>query len=216
MRKERCFIVGGGPSLVDFDFLQLVDEDTIVVNKSILHVPFPNYFITVDYTFSKKIGRECFRQIDTTKMFVADFSHPSLIEKNGKIVDIKYGLTYDNLEDFNKVIKSHRSDGIGYTFDDFRTGRNSGFCALQLAVILGYKEIYLLGIDLNQSNQTHYHGGYGEKSEVFSSRLEEYCRAFKVGLLELQQSTNIKVYSCSSFSRLNNTILYCNTKEILR
>lgn len=215
MRREEVFLIGGGPSLKDFDFLKLVDRDTIVVNKSILHVPFPTYFVTVDYTFPKKIGERSFKQINTIKMFVADFSYPSLKEENGLIVDKRYNLTY-HLDNFDKIIKSYKSDGIGYTFDDFRNGRNSGYCALQLAVVLEYKKIYLLGVDLNISNQSHYHGGYGESLEVFNNKLEEYYQSFKQGLLELQSHADIEVYSCSPTSRLNDIISYHSIEEVLK
>jgi len=149
--RKRVFIVGGGPSLKDFEFIKLAEEDTIVVNKSILDVPLSNYFITVDYTFLSKIGLDCFKRINTEKVFVADFSYPFLKKKDSQIVDTRTNLVYD-LKYFDRVIESQKYEGIGFTFDDFRSGRNSGYCALQLAVILGYEEIYLLGIDLNISS----------------------------------------------------------------
>jgi len=215
MKKEenskRVFVIGGGHSLSDFDFTKLANEDTIVTNKSILDVPFPNYFITIDYTFLKKIGADCFKQINTTKLFVANFGCSTLKEKNGQIVDTKFNLKY-HLDSFDKVIKSYRSDGIGFSFDDFRNGTNSGYCALQLAVILGYKEIYLLGMDLNTTNKTHYHGGYGQSHKVFNEKLEKYFQLFKVGLLELQSCSDVEVFSCSSNSRLNSIIPYHNLK----
>ena len=212
--RKRAFIIGGGPSLKDFDFSRLRDEDTIITNKSILDVPSPNYFITVDYTFAKKIGVERFSQIKIPKVFVADFSHPFLKERDGRIVDERFNLVY-HLNDFNVIVKSYRADGIGYSFDDFRTGRNSGFCALQLAVVLGYKEIYLLGIDLNTvGSLTHYHGGYGESKEKFDSKLLMYFKYFKEGLEQLQKKSNVQVFSCSENSSLNSIIAYKNLVEV--
>ena len=32
-RGEKCFIIGGGPSLQNFDFLQLLGEKVIAINK---------------------------------------------------------------------------------------------------------------------------------------------------------------------------------------
>jgi len=215
-RKEskRVFVVCGGPSLEGFRFSRLTEEDTIVVNKSILDVPLPNYFITIDYTFLKKIGVNCFKRINTTKLFVANFGCSFLKEKNGQIVDTRFDLKY-HLESFDKVVRSYRSDGIGFSFDDFRSGANSGYCALQLAVILGYKEIYLLGVDLNTTDKTHYHGGYGQAYEVFNKKLEKYFRLFKTGLLELQSHSSIKVFSCSSSSRLNEIIPFRVIDEVI-
>ena len=213
--RERVFIICGGPSLRDFDFSKLKNEDTITVNKSIFDVPSPNYFITVDYTFLQKINISQFKSIKTRKVFVVDFHFPFLKEQNGLIVDTRTNLIY-YLNAFDFVVKSYKAEGIGYSFDDFRTGLNSGYCALQLAVILGYKEIYLLGLDLNVDKATHYHGGYGEGKSSFKCKLETYCNYFGVGLgLLISNRRGIKVISGSSTSRLNQIIPYVNVNEVL-
>ena len=211
--QNECYIVGGGPSLSHFNFLSLANKDTIVTNKAIFNVPFPSYFITVDYTFLKKIDIQSFRDILTSKIFVADFSHPFLKETEKGIVDTRYNLVY-NLQDFNVIIKSHNSGGIGYTFDEFRTGLNSGFCALQLAVILGYRKIYFLGIDLNISNQTHYHKGYGESNQSFERKLNVYFQKFEKALFDLKQYSDIEVFNCSVGSRLGKILPYYDLKNL--
>src|ERR1035438_7608503 len=43
--KKRVFIVGGGASLIGFDFNSLVNEDVIAVNKAIEFVHHAKYFI---------------------------------------------------------------------------------------------------------------------------------------------------------------------------
>ena len=211
----EVFIVGGGPSLAGFDFSSLTDRCTIAVNKSVFHIPNPNYFISVDYTFLRKVSKAVFNSIPAKKFFVADFSHPFLKEVNKQITDTRYNMVYD-LSDYNILIRAYKQEGIGYTFEDFRTGRNSGFCALQLAIILGFKKIYLLGIDLNKQGKTHYHEGYGEKVKTFVPKLDEYYNYFRIGLKQLQQERpDIQVFSCSPDSRLHNIIPYCSTKEVL-
>ena len=188
MEKKEIFIVGGGSSLVDFDFSKLKNKNTIAVNMSVFDVPSPNYFISVDYTFLKKIGRNIgpFRCIKTTKIFVVDLHFRYLEEKYGQIIDVRNGLTYD-LKDFDVVIKARRCEGIGYNYNDFRTGLNTGYCALQLAIILGYKKIYLLGIDLTQGKTTHYHNGYGENSDRFNIKVLEYLDYFRKGLEQIRK-----------------------------
>jgi len=211
----EVYIVGGGPSLKNFDFSTLTNKCTIVVNKSIFHTPNPNYFISVDYTFLQKVRTKNFHSIPVKKFFVADFSHPFLKEVNGQITDTRYNLTYD-LRDYNLLIRAYKREGIGYTFKDFRTGRNSGFCALQLAVIFDFKKIYLLGIDLDKQRQTHYHEGYGERLNSFNSKLDEYYNYFKIGLEQLKRERpDIQVISCSPSSRLNQTIEYQDVRNLL-
>lgn len=214
---EAVFIVAGGPSLKNFDFNLLCTKHTIAVNKSIFDIPNPNYFISVDYTFLRKVKKERnqFGAIDAKKFFVADLSHPDLVEYNGQIIDKKYNLVY-YLQDYNRVIKAQRPRGIGYTFEDFCTGRNSGFCALQLAVVLGYKKIYLLGIDLDKQVTTHYHEGYGESKLSFDSKLDTYYEYFLIGLKQLMyEKPGIHVISCSKTSRLNDIIDYRLAEEVL-
>lgn len=205
---SEVYIVGGGSSLTGFDFKTLINKCTIAVNKSVFNVPNRNYFVTVDYTFLSKIRRESFDAISTTKFFIADFGYPFMKEVNGVVVDSRYNMQYD-IHGFDALVKAKGQEGIGYTFADFRTGTNSGFCALQLAVILGFKKIHLLGIDLNHQGNTHYHGGYGEHPKIFNSKLDAYFNYFKIGLEKLKQERpGIKVVSCSKDSRLNEIIPY--------
>jgi len=215
--QSSCFIIGGGPSLIGFDFSKLKDKDTITINKSIFDTPNPNYFITVDYTFLSKIGkrRDLFKSIVTTKVFVADFHFSYLQEKDGRIVDVRNNLIY-KLNDFDIIIKARSAQGIGYTYNDFRTGLNTGYCALQLAIILGYKKIYLLGMDLNRKEITHYHGGYGERFDKFNSRIPTYLIKFRKGLDQLKHDDKgIEVISCSPVSQLNKNIPYQDIDRIL-
>lgn len=212
---NTCFVIGGGPSLIGFNFSQLNGRDVIAVNKAILEVPNLKYFITVDYTFLKKIPKQRFIASTASKFFVADFSHPFLKEQKGQIVDTRFNLVYD-LQDYDTIIKAKKQDGFGFSFNDFRTGLNSGYCALQLALILGYEKIYLLGFDLNVNGvMTHFHGGYGERPEKFSPKLTTYFDKFRDGLIYLTRETDRKVFSCSPTSRLNDLIPYKPVQEAL-
>ena len=211
----EVFVVGGGPSLVGFDFSTLVNRCTIAVNKSVFHIPNPNYFISVDYTFLRKVTKAVFNPIRAKKFFVADFSYSFMKEVDKQITDTRYNMRYD-LSGYNILIRAYKQEGIGYTFEDFRTGRNSGFCALQLAVIFGFKKIYLLGIDLNQQGKTHFHEGYGERAKTFVPKLNTYYDYFKVALEQLKsERPDIQVTSCSPSSRLNDVIPFKNFCEVL-
>jgi hypothetical protein len=177
-------------------------------------VPNPNYFVTVDYTFLSKIRRPSFNLIPATKFFVADLSHTFMKEIDGWIVDTRYNMIYD-IRGFDALIKAYKQSGIGYTFETFKTGLNSGFCALQLAVILGFTKIYLFGLDLNKQRTTHYHGGYGEDIRSFNAKLDNYFKYFKIGLEKLKKERpDIQVISCSKNSRLNSVIPYMNIEDL--
>lgn len=213
--EKKVYIIGGGPSLSGFDFDLLSGKEVITVNKSILDIPNPKYFITVDFTFLRKVRWSVINKIRTTKVFVACLHFPFMSEEKGRIVDTRYNIVYD-LKDFDVIIKSRKEDGIGFTFREFRNGLNSGYCALQLAVLLGYKEINLMGIDLClEQNKSHYHEGYGQNLEKFNEQLTKYYTLFGQGLEQIQKESNIKIYSLSPISRLNSIIPYRGFQDSL-
>ena len=207
--SRKVYIVGGGYSVNFINLNLLKNRTTIVTNKALFCVPNPDYFITLDYTFLKKINLDEFRRKEVSKFFVVNFGSGVLEEKGGKIRDIKSNIVY-NLSPFDVIIKSYKSEGIGFSFRDFRSGDNSGLSAFQLAVILGFKEIYLIGIDLKIfEDKTHFHEGYGTPRYKFRERLRRYYEYWKKAILELKEKRpDIKVYSLSPISRLNDLIPY--------
>lgn len=156
--RERVFIVAGGPSLYGFDFHRLANQDTIVVNDSVFCVPNPNYFVTMDFTwtlkknihYGKRVDQrdEAFFAKDLQRYFVVGFRGDRLGRTEHGIIDKKRGVTYD-LRLFDIVVYSSGYGGLGGSFDDFRCGSDSGYSTIQLAVALGYKQIYLLGMDFS-------------------------------------------------------------------
>ena len=214
---DKIFIIGGGPSILNLDLNKLENKTTICVNKSFFHTPNPDYFITMDYTFLRKIKPEKVFELKNSKAkkyFVANFASGDLIEKHGFIIDTRCKLQYVNLDIFDTIVKSHSFFGFGININDFRNGKNSGYCALQLAITLGYKEIYLLGFDLDiDKDKTHFHEGYSTSIEHFQKVLETYQNYFEVGLTEIKDDLNI--YSCSPESKLNTIIDYKDFNKII-
>ena len=216
MIRKEVYIVGGGTSLRGFDWNLLTNKDTIVINKSIFYVSYPTYFVTTDYSFIIKISNEVlkFREIKCPKFIAVGFSARSedndnlyMKEEGGRIIDSRRGFVYD-LKDFNVIIKSYIKEGIGYTWDDFRTGWNSGHSALQLAVLLGYKEIHLLGIDftIDSLDSFHFHEGY--LSSNFPKKVDEFHNSFVNAIKSIKENTHIDIISRSHISRLNEIIPY--------
>lgn len=203
------YIVCGGPSLQGFDFSKLKGKDVIVVNKSIMDVPWAKYFVTMDFTFLGKVPQDCLHN-EATKIFIANFApeYPYMKEHRGRIIDSRMGKVYD-LAKFDVVMKSRNLEGLGFSFKDFRSGENSGFCAFQLAVLLGYKSIHLLGVDLVvKGDDTHYHGGYGGPDK-FKQRLPNYVKYWQQGVSDAL-TMGIGVISHSRISVLNALVPYEN------
>lgn len=184
---ETVFLVGGGPSLEGFDFNKLKHEEVIVVNKALFDVPWAKYFITMDRLFVDKVGLMKFKATGTPKVFVANME--CLVERDGLIVDPHCGFGPDgyvyDLSMFDVILKSRSSQGCGRTFKEFANGANSGFCALQFALLLGYKSICLLGYDMWCNGRTHYHEGYRENPEKFKKKLAVYKENLERSLPEI-------------------------------
>lgn len=209
--KDEVYIIGGGYSLRDKNLRWLANKDTICINKTLFFVPYPNYFISMDYTFFDKIKRQMkfYRKSKAKKFFVVNFANRYIQEKEGQVYDSRWNKLKYNLNKFENVIKSYKREGIGLTWEDFRNGGNSGYCGLQLAILLGYKKIYLLGMDFVTGRKTHWHGGYGESKSNFQKKLDWYLEFWKKGLPELKEKRpDIEIYSCSKTSRLNKIIPY--------
>jgi len=205
--NEDVYIIGGGSSLKGFDFKQLEDKDTIAVNVSAFDVPNPTYCITADSGIFRKLQEGYFDRIKTSWVVVSNPNHCSMKWKDGKFTG-KHGFVY-NLFTPNILIRNAGTDGIGFSFSDFRTGYNSGFCAFQLAILLRYKKIHLLGFDLHKNvKQIHYHNKYHNTRTISDNSFEKFYNNFALALKIIKEKTDIKVVSHSSISRLNKILTY--------
>jgi len=206
MKDREVFIIGGGSSLQGFNFSRLRNKDTIAVNMSALDVPNPTYCITADSTILRKIQEGYFKNVKTTWVLITNPDHCTMKWQDGIFRNIKNGFVY-NLFCVNMVIRNAGVEGIGFSFADFKTGYNSGFCGLQLAVLLGYNKIYLLGFDLVSQVKCHYHDRYKGR-KIKDETFHQYYDNFAVALKEIEKKTDIQILSCSPISKLNTIILY--------
>ena len=222
---NSVWIVGGGPSLRGFDFSKLQGHDVIAVNKSIFSFTHVTAFVTMDYTFVDPGYRKCMPySFDMVKrktqnaIFVLNQSDENrIVYNNTSYIDTKYNYVYTELHKFDYIIPSKTvldpHNGFGLTPDTFAHGNNSGFCAIQLAILMGYEKIYLLGFDLNPKDEySHYHEGYGKFSKSLLDNIDSFGLSFKTALAK----TKSKIYSCSKTSILNEYIPYCDLNSILK
>jgi hypothetical protein len=217
--EKSCYIVGGGPSLSSFDYSLLDGKDVIAVNQAFFHVPKPKYFITMDYTWvlwngiagEKKVRadkRREFMRHPAEKFFVVGFSGDRLrVIDNHHIVDTEHGIMYD-LNPFDQVVHAAAYGGLGRSLKDFHCGSDSGYAGLQLAVALGYTEIYLLGYDFCATvGGTHFHNDYTERDwKKYDAKLKEFMTPYPMALDVARKELGVRVYSCSTLSRLNRYI----------
>lgn len=161
-KSGRCFIIGNGPSLTASDLDRLVDEDCFGTNE--IHRIFdqtkwrPKYYVIVD-RYSKSTPKEI-EKIDCPVVFLSDYywRFNDVLRRDAICIHQHYDISdsqYRFSEDIQKC---------------FYSSPTVTYAAIQIAVYLGYKEIYLLGLDHNYSYEFDKKGNVihtGQKSTHF-------------------------------------------------
>lgn len=137
---KRCFIIGNGPSLRPEDLDKLVDEYTFAFNR--IYYIFdqtawrPTFYCTQDAKIAQSSAKEIKEKIDTPYLFA-----PINLKWYEDVdIDTDYffspKLAGENVPEFSENIPSH-----------IDVGNTVAYTAMQLAVYMGFSEIYLLGVD---------------------------------------------------------------------
>ena len=154
----HCYVIGGGPSLAGFDFGALPDGYRIGANKS-AWLAGCDALVTVDRNFHRKFLDRVSTFRDRAFVALPDAPPRRAPEVN-----------YWHLE---------RGEGMSETWGTLR-GSNSGFAALNLAVLMGYTEIALLGFDFQWSDsRSHFHDGYAGQNRNADRHLNTWVKAFE-------------------------------------
>ena len=155
---ERCFILGNGPSLNNFEFDLLANENVFTVNRLMLHPDFPklhsNYhmwmdpygLVEADFSDSKIV---CNVLDDFKKLKDAGDPYlflPAYVEENIKKTGLDKHLKIRYVVDSgSNAIRNE------YLITDMARGISGAINVVQftitLAIYMGFKEIYLLGCD---------------------------------------------------------------------
>jgi hypothetical protein len=153
--NERCFIVGNGPSLKHHDLTKLTDECVFTVNYMMksdyfktLNSEYHLFFDPIVFGLDPKIKEDKVK-ID---MIASTFkSNPNMT----------YVIPYRRRENFIKLFPNHKFKFI-YNYKTFtpqqkRTShlhritpgfQNVIIYAINTAIYMGFKEIYLIGVDM--------------------------------------------------------------------
>lgn len=176
-RGQRCFIVGGGPSLLGFDFNRLRGDRVIAVNMAFYNVPFADIVFGMDKPLigdilSGKFGEDCRRVF-------AGFAGVKIW------MDIAGG---EYPADIRLVPSAGQTGWTKSLEQGLCHGQNSGYGALNLAMILGADPIYLLGYDCakGKDGEKNYHdrypgGGNPDAMNIFKREFESGARMLDEG-----------------------------------
>ena len=176
--KERCFIIGNGPSLRAEDLEKLKDEYCFAANRiyeMFEHTTWrPQSYLCVDsYVF-----RDIARNIEKIKvpMIFLQMENRKYGLKNIDSEVIYINNYYPYLVNRYKRLKVKISQDVSKYFV---AGETVTYTAIQLALYMGFQEIYLLGVDHNYSKKMDSRGNLTVDQNIkdYFGYLtsEEYC-----------------------------------------
>ena len=150
---KRTFIIAGGPRL-DYEKVELLkDEWTIGVNSAFLFDPKINY----------SNDRRFYNLVENHPKW-EEYSGIKVFQSNGRQPYPKDVIT----------IKPNNREVVALRQNGFWHGNNSGFGAIQLAIYLGSREIYLLGFDMEcAGHRVHWHCEYAHQNNTPEFRNEK-------------------------------------------
>lgn len=204
-KGKRCFIIATGPSLKMEDVEKLNDEVSIGMNsfyRVFDKTDFrPTYYVTLDPDVQNSLLKNYNGEISDLakeKVFMN-----SLVKE--RVLGIDY-LPYcyqnhwfnifNNKFDYSKNLK-HTDDLLFGIYDKY-TVTNA---AIDLAIHLGCRKIYLIGVDCNYSGPTQYFVNPGDGTHDMD-QYEAYCtqKAMMSGYSFMEKETQkrgIKIYNAT-------------------
>lgn len=178
-KGETIYIIGGGPSLSNFNWDLLKGKRVIAINRAYQFYKNSDVVYWTDGRFYKWNKDEL--DLVTALKYTIQPS-PNQIGVNALKRGMRHGL------ETNPAMLAH--------------GDNSGYAAINLAYHLGAKQIVLLGYDMgNISGESHFHDGY----PVSATADETYEKRFMEGfpyMASLLKEHDVKVWNASSVSKL--------------
>lgn len=185
---NSCYIVAGGSSLKNFDWNKLNNKFVIAINRSFEVLPNANivYF--------------------TDKLFW-EHHKEKLLQHSGKLIRgiLPNQIKETNCDRVEEYIFTGE-EGLEIQPGKLRSGNNSTYAAINLAFLLGFTKIYLLGVDMkwgetHNRKTSHWHEGHSFYKEPEHS-FNTFIKRFNTLLPSLTER-GIKVINVNPDSALN-------------
>lgn len=168
---KNVFILASGPSLAEVDLTPLKRRIVIGLNRSSLVFPETHYHCTMD-----------------ERLFV---EYEEVLRKT------RYLFTLEG-RPFGIPLKLLGSQGFSHDLiEGVYSGYTVSYMALQIAVYMGFKKIFYVGLDLkHQEGQTHFFGKDPVSQNHEQTEFPKMIRMLEYGARELVDS-EVRVYNCS-------------------
>ena len=202
---RRCFIIGNGPSLTVEDLETIHKHNDVSFSSNKIYKLFdktswrPTYYATCDTKLYNNFKNEI-DALDLIKFFPLDIFDKCIKErmKNVFVFSRLPFQFFGNKPRFNPNLLGRLSEGGTVTFHQ-----------LQIAVAMGFKEIYLIGIDFNFSWGIGPDGKYFENPSV-----KDHFDADKSKLDVMPNLYyNLQAYKAAKkYAEINNVKIYNATR----
>lgn len=152
-RGERCFIIGNGPSLKTMDLSPLRDEFTFGLNRAYLMFDRLGFATNCLVSVNRHVIEQCAEEI---------VSQPCLkfiSWANRKVLPANADVTYVRSVQQPGFATDPATEGVW-------EGATVTFVAMQLAYLMGFERIYLIGVD-------HSFSTVGEPHKLVQSQGED-------------------------------------------
>lgn len=230
---KRCFIIGNGPSLCAADLDQLKGEYTFAANR--IYEIFeqtkwrPTYYLIADAPIPQE-------RYDIIKRNASKLGHMFIRVDTRNAQDEKKSLDYPiekltrifyEQDGYFKIYQNVWNQWSSYVSEDisdhFSDGCTVTFTSIQLAIYMGFTEIYLFGVDFSYSvmydadGKLHkdesiqdYFTGERYKETVFNYNsmlhayqiAKEYCDNHNIKIMNATRGGKLEVFERTSLEKI--------------
>jgi hypothetical protein len=207
--NKRCFIIGNGPSLTIEDLDQLKGEITFAFNR-------------IYYVFEKTEWRPTYYCSEDDKTIFKSKDEMNKLNLANKFFPVNfprdYKMHFDNAHYYlfkfgDKKVEPDFADDI---VKGIYWGNTVAYTAIQMAVFMGIKEIYLLGVDHNFSKMVNDKGETiidpsvkdyfsqdynNDKGDLYTPNIERSTRAF-IAAKRYADKNQIEIYNATRGGKL--------------
>ena len=201
-KGKRCFIVATGPSLTIDDLDKLKNEYTFSMNS--IYVSYaktkwrPNYYVIQDPFVYEKICSEL-KSSDYDAMFVGTLISEHFDLPAGNNINVfPLDLIWQQIPN-----RPYHTKFSGNIYGRVYSGYNVAYSALQIAVYMGFSEIYLLGADCNYLQDKKYFAEDKKRGEeryftrqFYAENTNKFLLAYQIAKQYADQN-GIKIYNAT-------------------
>lgn len=147
-KNTTCYIIGGGPSISNYNLNLLKGKRSIITNNVYQLMPWADFLFFMDKDWIKK---HC---DNISKLHCIKFTIVPGLSSYQKKMNLKF-------------IVRVGAYGFSGRQDRITHGGNSGYCALQLGYLFGARRFILVGFDMRTVNKQHnYHNQHKRKMDA--------------------------------------------------